>query len=121
MGTSGNVKKKQISSKVDQAKVNHWRNIPRDKKGRWIKQKSNALGTVKKSKKKISKKSKPAPPSPTEQSITSAMDQIGANFGNECPRCSGDMKFHRIRCGPEKLVRVKKCSTCNFWLPSASS
>ena len=94
----------------------HWKGLPRDSKGRWTKKN----GKPAKKKKKISAKKKTPPPASATK-VEQKLDDIKKEFQMECPRCSGDMRNFRIRCGPEKTVKVKKCKICNFWLPLAEA
>ncbi len=94
----------------------HWKGLPRDNKGRWMKKKGKSAT---KKKKPISKKKASTPASTTK--VKEELDGIKKDFMMECPRCSGDMGNFRIRCGPEKTVKVKKCKVCNFWLPLAET
>jgi hypothetical protein len=90
-----------------------WKTLRRDNKGRWIKQ-----GPPKTPDLNI----KPTSPPISNSSQTEASVQVILNTAKEifeaaCPRCAGDMEKKYIRCGPEKLIWVKKCSTCNFYIP----
>ena len=103
----GSSTKTGTSATKSRGKFEHWKDLPRDSKGRWVKRTP-------------SQKSKPKTPRTapiSAKEATTHLDKIKEEFDEICPRCSGDMKFHRIRCGPEKTVKVKKCMVCNFWLP----
>ncbi len=80
---------------------NHWKHLERDQRGRWTKQELISTQRI----------------SPPTRTVIAILDKIERDFHETCPRCSGDMGLHTIRCGPQRLVKVKKCSTCNFWLP----
>lgn len=89
----------------------HWKNLERDQRGRWIKQ--ELLSTqMPKQTSMVS--------SPPANTVIAILDKIERDFHESCPRCSGDMGLHTIRCGPQRLVKVKKCGICNFWLPLAN-
>ncbi len=87
----------------------HWKNIARDSKGRWVKQKNpktvKEIQTVRQTKKKIE----------------SILDDIEKKYEKYCPRCAGDLQNHKIRSGPDKLISVRRCLICNFWLPFKES
>ncbi|MCF2141848.1 MAG: hypothetical protein K9W44_17485 [Candidatus Lokiarchaeota archaeon] len=113
--------------KTTSRRSEHWKTLPRDKKGRWTKARKKKKST-KKHIKSSSAKSKSVRTqrtvpiknkASTVKSHTSRTSNISisSQTNNLCPRCGGDMKFHRIRCGPERLVSVTKCEICNFWLP----
>ena len=97
--------KKSVKSKKNTTK-GHWKHLQRDSRGRWVKQPKTK--GITKSKKKIVTKPKEA---------EKILDKIEKKYEKICPRCAGDLKFHTIRCGPEKLVKVRRCAICNFWLP----
>ena len=106
-------KKAQKAAKNRSKPGKAWKNLSRDSSGRWVK--GSGTKSPKKAPKKKVKQAKKKVSS--EKGVTAALDQIKEDFGNICPRCSGDMKFHNVRCGPERLIKVKKCNICNFWLP----
>lgn len=95
------------SLKKIKSRGEHWKDLPRDPKGRWMKRSS-------KKKKKNTKSVKSSSPN----NITAILDKVKDEFNSFCPRCGGNMKNFRIRCGPEKLVDVNKCILCNFWIPT---
>lgn len=98
--------KKKTTNLKKSSKKGHWKNIQRDSRGRWVKQpKTN--GTTKPKTKRVTK------PKEAEK----ILDKIEKKYEKICPRCAGDLKYHTIRCGPEKLVKVRRCAICNFWLP----
>jgi len=121
MGAS---RKTTKSTSTGSSRKGHWKNLTRDSRGRWVKRQSS--GVVKSPKKPAVKRShkasqrKPAlkKPSPTKSKQASQiLDGIQKDFEKICPRCSGDLKFFKIRCGPQKLVSVRKSKVCNFWIP----
>ncbi|MHA1612582.1 MAG: hypothetical protein ACTSVZ_05195 [Promethearchaeota archaeon] len=107
VGTSKAVKGRKsysLSSK-------HWKNLPRDSKGRWAKRR--------KKKSPSSSSKKPAAPPSHSKTIKQLANVVTPQKNHLCPRCGGDMKKFRIRCGPERLVSVQKCKICNYWIPLA--
>lgn len=98
-------------------RTDHWKSLPRDSKGRWVKSRKR-----KRTQQKEPAPSKTAAKAPKNSQNTAKVSSkvepipyIPPN--NLCPRCGGDMHAHRIRCGPNRLVSVEKCEICNFWLP----
>ena len=122
--TLGASKKPTKSTSSARSRKDHWKNLTRDSKGRWVKRQSSvAVKTrkkprVKRSKKTTQRKIAPfkAPPTKPEQLIRK-LEEVKKEFSSECPRCGGDLKYFKIRCGPQKLVSVRKCNICNFWIP----
>ncbi len=106
-GSSKTMKKRKSHS----ASSNHWKNLPRDNMGRWAKRrkKKTPSPSQKKSNVSLTQSKTISQPAPTVPSTQISL----------CPRCGGDMKRFRIRCGPERLVSVKKCKICNYWIPLA--
>ncbi len=108
-------------SASNQIREQHWKSLPRDAKGRWIKRGSS--GIVKKKRLELKKTQVQIPKNTPSLAINKAaraekiLDKIQADFNSHCPRCGGKMKNFRIRCGPEKLVDVNKCVLCNYWIP----
>ena len=111
MATSRKTKK---STSAGRSRKSHWKNLTRDSRGRWVKRQSS--GAVKIPKKPAIKRSKKILPTKSKQA-SQILDGIQKDFEKICPRCSGDLKFFKIRCGPQKLVSVRKCNICNFWIP----
>ncbi|WP_457559749.1 hypothetical protein [Candidatus Harpocratesius sp.] len=126
MGAKKSIKNRK-NIKSTSRRSEHWKTLPRDKKGRWTKARKKKKSTKKHIKSSSSasrtKQTNSASKTRTDSNIikvpsshTSTVN-ISSQTNNLCPRCGGDMKFHRIRCGPERLVSVTKCEICNFWLP----
>ncbi|MHA1744826.1 MAG: hypothetical protein ACTSWW_02435 [Promethearchaeota archaeon] len=121
MGAS---RKTTKSTSSGSSRKGHWKNLTRDSRGRWVKRQSSSA--VKSQKKPAVKRSKKAPqgkpagkkvPPTKPKQASQILDGIQKDFEKICPRCSGDLKFFKIRCGPQKLVSVRKCNVCNFWIP----
>ena len=121
MGAS---RKTTKSTSAGSSRKGHWKNLTRDSRGRWVKRQST--DTVKPTKKTVTKRkkkstskksSKKIVPSTELKQASQILDQVQKDFEKICPRCSGDLKFFKIRCGPQKLVSVRKCNICNFWIP----
>ncbi|TFH26362.1 MAG: hypothetical protein E4G98_07140 [Promethearchaeota archaeon] len=89
----------------------HWENLPRDNKGLWSKRRKKKNAST-------SHKNSFVPPSQSK-TINHTIPSVASTQNSLCPRCGGDMRGHRIRCGPERLVSVKKCNICNYWIPLA--
>ena len=107
-----------MSPKKKKSRGTHWEHLPRDSKGRWVKQSPKKGKTSKKSSKKSSKpSSKKGSATPNATKVEKILDDIKKEFDASCPRCGGNMKNFKIRCGPAKLIDVKKCILCNYWLP----
>ncbi len=87
-----------------------WKKLKRDKKGRW-------LPSTEKPKKEEKKKLKHSKKELATEDVEQVLEQVGKKFQESCPRCAGEMENHWIRCGPNKVVEVRKCQICNFWLP----
>ncbi len=110
-------KKKSTQKKRTNGKRSNWKNLRRDSRGRWISSKAaKTIGVKAKKplKKDIKKKTSGVK---EEKEVTKILSQLEQNFAVDCPRCGGDLKHHRIRCGPDRLISVKKCSICNYWIP----
>lgn len=110
-------KKKSTQKKRTAKKRSNWKNLTRDSRGRWVsskKTKSTSI-KVKKQPKKSSKKKTSA--IKEQKKVTKILSQLEQDFAVNCPRCSGDLKHFRIRCGPDRLISVKKCIICNYWIP----
>lgn len=90
-----------------------WKNLTRDEKGRWIKKPS--ANASKDSKKSLEPAS--CPKCANETSIQKTIDAIETEFNANCPRCGGSMRNRPIRCGPERIVNVRQCGICNFYIP----
>ena len=110
-------KKKSTQKKRTSGKRSNWKNLKRDSRGRWISSKTPKTKVVKEKKppkkdlKKISSDVK------EEKKVDKILNQMKQNFAVDCPRCSGDLKRVRIRCGPDRLISVNKCIICNYWIP----
>lgn len=98
-------------------KHEHWQEIPRNKKGRWVKRSKN----TKTSSSMPVRQGTSALGAMSIKTVADTLDNIQKKFDTGCPRCSGQMKTQSIRCGPDRLIQVKKCEICNFWLPSTST
>jgi len=120
-------RKTKKSTSTAKSRKSHWKNLTRDSRGRWVKrQSSDSAVSAKSTKKPVSKRSQKAarqkstpekaPPKEAAQA-SQILDKFQQDFTKICPRCSGDLKFFKIRCGPQKLVSVRKCIVCNFWIP----
>lgn len=110
-------KKKSTQKKRTNGKRSNWKNLKRDSRGRWISSK-----TTKKTSFKVKKPIKKDLKKKTsgikeEKKVTKILSQLEQDFAVDCPRCSGDLKHFRIRCGPDRLISVKKCIVCNYWIP----
>ena len=97
-----------------------WKTLKRDSRGRW--QKKSALsGTTKfaptTASKSLIKEIDTKLAISTEKEAQSVLNAVQTEFNLTCPRCAGDMVKKNIRCGPERLVMVNKCTICNFFLP----
>lgn len=106
MGRSSKTNKTRKSSSQ---RSNHWQDLPRDKNGRWMKKR--------KKKSTITSKKKPLNTPQLTSTLSDQLEKKETPRNSLCPRCGGDMRRHRIRCGPERLVSVKKCEICNYWIP----
>jgi uncharacterized protein with PIN domain len=94
------------------ANKGQWNNLARDEKGRWIKREGSVTS------KKIKKSSSSVKDnSLSEQNITQVITEIQSDFIENCPRCGGNMRKRPIRCGPERVIDVKQCFICNFYIP----
>jgi len=114
-------KKKSTQKKRTNGKRSNWKNLRRDSRGRWISSKSTKK-TSSKVKKPIKKDIKKETSGiKEEKKVTKILSQLEQNFTVDCPRCSGDLKHFRIRCGPDRLISVKKCIVCNYWIPLSDS
>jgi len=90
-----------------------WKNLTRDEKGRWIKKPSqNASQDSPKS-----SDTAPCVKCASEKTIQKTIDAIETEFNASCPRCGGAMRNRPIRCGPERIVNVRQCGICNFYIP----
>jgi len=107
-------KKKSTQKKRANGKRSNWKNLRRDSRGRWISSKKTSVKAKKPIKKAIKKNTSEAK---EQKEVTKILGQIEQTFAVDCPRCGGDLKHHRIRCGPERLISVKKCNICNYWIP----
>ena len=127
------------TTRINSKKSEHWKSLPRDSRGRWIKsrkkknlaQKRSNLSKKLMPSSKIAKKTAVKAQIPAVRSRTKSIDKSTTKLPAKmhvktemfvphntiCPRCGGDMHTHRIRCGPNRLVSVEKCEICNFWLP----
>ena len=92
----------------------HWKDLNRDTKGRWVKAKKASKSSSNR------KSSNKQADSKEEQKVTHILDDIKDDFSKSCPRCGGLMGYHKIRCGPEKLISVSKCKLCNYWIPATA-
>lgn len=113
-------KKKSTQKKRTNGKRSNWKNLRRDSRGRWISSKATKTTSIKAKKhlkKVIKKKTSEAKEAKEQKKVTKILGQIEQTFAVDCPRCGGDLKHHRIRCGPERLISVKKCNICNYWIP----
>ena len=110
-------KKKSTQKKRTAKKRSNWKNLTRDSRGRWVSSKTAKTTSVKVKKppKKSSKKKTSVVKE--QKKVTKILSQLEQNFSVDCPRCSGDLKHFRIRCGPDRLISVKKCIVCNYWIP----
>ncbi len=110
-------KKKSTQKKRTAKKRSNWKNLTRDSRGRWISSKKTKATSVKvkRPSKKTSKKKISMPKE--QKKVTKILTQLEQDFSVDCPRCGGDLKLHRIRCGPDRLISVKKCKICNYWIP----
>ena len=110
-------KKKSTQKKRTAKKRSNWKNLTRDSRGRWVSSKTAKTTSVKVKKppKKSSKKKTSA--IKEQKKVTKILSQLEQDFAVNCPRCGGDLKHHRIRCGPDRLISVKKCNICNYWIP----
>ena len=110
-------KKKSTQKKRTAKKRSNWKNLTRDSRGRWVSSKTAKTTSVKVKKppKKSSKKKTSA--IKEQKKVTKILSQLEQDFAVDCPRCGGDLKHHRIRCGPDRLISVKKCNICNYWIP----
>ncbi|MHA1720195.1 MAG: hypothetical protein ACTSWX_04155 [Promethearchaeota archaeon] len=114
--------KKSTKKKRTSTRRSNWKNLQRDSRGRWVKAKTTKKTTTtavkgKGTPKKVKKKQ--IETSTEQKKATNVLNQMKQNFNTECPRCGGDLKHFRIRCGPDRLVSVKKCNICNYWIPLA--
>ena len=117
-------RKTKKPTSAGRSQKSHWKNLTRDSRGRWVKRQSSvSIKSTKKSRVKRSTKAPQRKPTlkkgtPTEsEQASQILDNFQKDFAKICPRCSGDLKFFKIRCGPHKLVSVRKCNVCNFWIP----
>ena len=110
-------KKKSTQKKQSNGKRSNWKNLRRDSRGRWISSKptKETLAKEKKPPKKDLKKK--TSDGKEEKKVTEILSQLEQDFAVDCPRCSGDLKRVRIRCGPDRLISVNKCIICNYWIP----
>jgi hypothetical protein len=97
-----------------------WKTLNRDSRGRWVKKTSSTGG----SKSNTVLVAKPSIPEFDKNKAISqdtdaqnVLNKVQTEFNLSCPRCAGDMVKKNIRCGPERLVAVNKCTVCNFFLP----
>ena len=110
-------KKKSTQKKRTNGKRSNWKNLKRDSRGRWISSKTKKSTSLK-AKKPIKKDLKKTFSGVKEEKkVTKILSKIEQNFAVDCPRCSGDLKRVRIRCGPDRLISVNKCIICNYWIP----
>ena len=52
-----------------------------------------------------------------EKNIQLVLDSIKENFVKNCPKCGGTMKTKYIILGPERRLKVNRCTVCKFYLP----
>ncbi len=110
-------KKKSTQKKRTAKKHSNWKNLTRDSRGRWVsskKIKSTSVKVKKAPKKDLMKKTSDVK---EQKKVVKILSDLEQTFSVDCPRCGGDLKHHRIRCGPDRLISVKKCSICNYWIP----
>ncbi|MHA1673385.1 MAG: hypothetical protein ACTSYI_07135 [Promethearchaeota archaeon] len=108
MAGSSKTMKKRKSNSSNSA---HWKSLPRDSMGRWAKRRKKKTPSPPQKKSNV--------PSTQSKTISQPAATVISTQNSLCPRCGGDMKRFRIRCGPERLVSVKKCKICNYWIPLA--
>ncbi|MHA1474919.1 MAG: hypothetical protein ACTSRX_04630 [Promethearchaeota archaeon] len=110
-------KKKSTQKKRTNGKRSNWKNLKRDSRGRWISSKTTKKPSAK-VKKPIKKDlNKTFSGVKEEKKVANILNHLEHDFTVDCPRCSGDLKHFRIRCGPDRLISVKKCIVCNYWIP----
>jgi len=110
-------KKKSTQKKRTNGKRSNWKNLKRDSRGRWISSKATKSTVVKEKKPPKKDLKKKTSDIKEEKKVTKILTQMEQNFAVDCPRCSGDLKRVRIRCGPDRLITVNKCIICNYWIP----
>ncbi len=110
-------KKKSTQKKRTTKKRSNWKNLTRDSRGRWVSSKKTKPTSVKVKKPPKKSSKKKASVVKEQKEVTKILSQLEQDFTVDCPRCGGDLKHHRIRCGPDRLISVKKCSICNYWIP----
>lgn len=103
------------------AKASPWQQILRDERGRWIKgtrvSASKETAATKSSTKNTSPKSTHPEQEITPNAIMNEKPKEIEEEKVDCPRCGGNMKNKPIRCGPDRVIKVKICGLCNFWVP----
>ena len=117
-----------MTTRKKSTRGDHWTTLSRDSRGRWVRQSTKKKKQNRSTQTKIKTKAKSVPLSSIkyqkaseEKKVTKILDDIENDFNQSCPRCGGIMGYHKIRCGPEKLVSVSKCRLCNYWVPGQAT